>query len=119
MRYTRKLSSYETSSHFNQLQRYVIDFYNHYSIQKFIHEQHTKTILVDWHCYECKKPIKVSIRPLLKGHKRFNTQSLFCENHKDQWHKSVNSHVFVRFESSFYQAIKHTIINSINLSIND
>lgn len=114
MRYSRRLTpTIRTNSAFDQLSHYVNEFYSHYSHQTLLQTLHKETYFIEWHCYECKKQISVDIRPLLKKSSSFKSSSLFCSNHKVDAAKSMKSHIFVRYESSFYSSIKHKIYNTV------
>lgn len=112
MQYSKKLIHFDSSSHLEQLNDYVVEYFNHYTHQQLLSTLHHETYYVQWHCYECKKQIDVDIRPFTKRGTKFNSENLFCSNHREKAQRSMRSHVFVRYENSFYNMIKAKMLDT-------
>lgn len=104
----RKTTELDTEERFaDQVKR----FYLSYSRKLIPLQFYQDSTSIKWSCYECKKEIVVDISKILNN-RNFRVSTLFCEHHKPTDYDIYNSSMFIRFESSFYNYIKQSILKS-------
>jgi len=95
------------------LRRTLIHFANAYTSTIVEDEYNKNSMKVDWHCFECKCPIKVDLEDILTG-KDFDQKKLFCDLHKPAPYTNTykKNFVFQKYVIAFNSFIKQTIIKN-------
>ena len=82
------------------------------TLSKQLNEQY---FLMDWFCFECKKPIQINVQNLLEGN-GLHDKSYFCENHQTIDRK-INKRIsisWIRYENAFSKKLQQIIQNKWN-----
>ena len=90
----------------------VCSFFDDYTKSFIESEMHDDSLTLNWHCFECKKEIPVSISSLLKTGS-FISSELFCDEHKNISQLLLHNHTYIRYEAAFLKWFRKSILNNI------
>ena len=95
----------------------VVRFYRSYTSKTVLQSLRKQQSTVEWHCYDCRKPIQVDINKFLQG-RRFNSTELFCQEHKPKDYDVLRSVLFIRYQDIFMKTLTNKILSTSLQPIN-